>query len=1003
MGTGTIGWFSSKRMFSLFLLSIFILLSISTPMGAHPDDFSVQQTRAGEVTFTNVSVEVGLDGVSGNFFSWGDYDNDGHEDLLIDGKKLFQNTGPPHHSFVDVTEKAGIDRPVNSGVFGDYDNDGWLDIFCGGGRGSNDHPQYPDILWHNERDGTFRDVTASSGHLSDTFPTVAGAWADVDRDGYLDLYMANYENGSLAGYNNHFWHNQGDGTFDNGTVEFGFDEGGDPLQSRGASWTDVDNDGWQDLYVSNYRIRRNYLYMNDGAGAYVESAEEKGVEGHGNTHPVTGGEIYYGHSVGSSWGDLDNDGDMDLWVTNLAHKDAWRGPICDDSYLFENLGEEMDWGFIDRRAESGIEIKEIPGAVRDGDELMVSSSLADYDNDGDLDLFIPQIYGDVSYSYSFLYRNDGGLRFTEVGEEAGLRVWNTYGSAWCDYDQDGWIDLITGGGTWDADLSRTTNSNVHLFRNNGGDVNTGSRWLEVKLEGRESNRAAIGARVTVEVDRDGDGTMDHMVIREVQAGTAAHGQQDPMLLHFGLGTTVSDAVMTVDWPMGRRTVHRELDLDGVVRIFEPTENIEVNLSLDGASLDEGVIRLDHTFENPSAYQIRDRLFLITVNDGQLISEKWVREPIGPGDVAISRIDLDAGGVGALEKVTMELLRSYPPTIPAVDTLGRDDLINHPPTALLSGPEEVELGSSVTLSGEGSHDADGVVVEYRFDLGDGSVSGWVVSPTIQHSYGSAGIYRAVLSVKDEKGSISPEDAYLTIRVVGHTISEPIAHIIDISPNDALSGEEISFEGEGIPSTGEAITDHEWSSSLDGRISSRAAFSTDILLVGYHEITYRVRDSGGSWSKIDSSWVSITLPEVEKLWASINGMNAEAPLSGDVIFSGSSGPVDRMVGVEVRIDSDPWTLAPTYPDWTFWVDCDRLSDDEHIILARSTDGMGHSQISQMNFTVLHEDDVSGSTIDNEAGGVGISVLTVVIGVMAVAVIALLVGIVLQIVRRRDEDIL
>ncbi len=992
---------SLKQMASAILLSLFLLFSISIFMEPSPDEVSGLPTRDGEVTFTNVSVEVGLGGVGGNFFSWGDYDNDGYEDLLIDGKKLFRNTGPPDHSFIDVTGKAGIGKPVNSGVFGDYDNDGWLDIFCGGGRGSNDHPQYPDILWHNERDGTFRDATASAGHLSDTFPTVAGAWADVDRDGYIDLYMANYENGSYEGYNNHFWHNKGDGTFDNGTVAFGFDEGGDPLQSRGASWSDVDNDGWQDLYVSNYRIMRNYLYMNDGTGAYEESAEEMGVEGHGNTHPVTGGEIYYGHSIGSSWGDLDNDGDMDLWVTNLAHKDAWRGPICDDSYLFENLGRDMDWGFIDRRAESGIEIKEIPGAVRDGDELMVSSGMADYDNDGDLDLFIPQIYGDVSYSHSFLYRNDGGLRFSEVGQEAGLRVWNTYGSAWCDYDQDGWIDLVTGGGTWDEDLSRTTNANVHLFRNNGEEESPGSKWIEVKLEGRESNRAAVGARVTVEVDRDGDGGMDHKVIREVQAGTAAHGQQDSMLLHFGLGTSVEKAVMTVDWPMGRRTVHREFDLDGIVRIFEPTEDIEVNLSLDSAVLDDGAIRLDYTFENPSVYPIRDRLFLVTINDGQFISERWVREPIGPDGVASHLIAFDVGEIGALEKVTMELLRSYPPTMPVVDTLDRKDLINHPPTALLSGPEEVYPGSSLTLSGEGSYDIDGVVVEYRFDLGDGIISGWIESPTIQHSYGSVGTYRAALCVKDNNGDISPEDAYLTIRVAGESVSEPVAHIVDISPQEALVGEIISFEGQGIPSTGEVITDHEWRSSLDGRISSRAAFSADSLLEGYHEITYRVRDTGGSWSEIDSSWISITIPEEERLWVSINDLTTDGPISGEVIFSGSSGPVDRVVGIEVRIDSDPWALVPTYPDWTFCVDCDRLSEDEHVILARSTDGMDYSQIHQLNFTVVHEDDVSGSPVNSEVEGDGVSVFAMVLGAIAILIIAVLAGVVVQTLRRRGED--
>jgi len=108
-----------------------------------------------------------------------------------------------------------------------------------------------------------------------------------------------------------------------------------------VSFCDFDNDGFQDAYVSNYRIMRNYLYHNTGfAGVMEEIAEKAGVEGHESYHPITRDGPYYGHSLGSSWGDMDNDGDMDLWVTNLAHKDVYRGPICDDSYLFENQGEE---------------------------------------------------------------------------------------------------------------------------------------------------------------------------------------------------------------------------------------------------------------------------------------------------------------------------------------------------------------------------------------------------------------------------------------------------------------------------------------------------------------------------------------------------------------------------------------------------------------------------------------------------------------------------------------
>jgi len=917
------------------VLVLLMGLQMALPADDRVEGVERPPTREGIVSFTNVSLEAGLSHVRGNFFSWGDVDNDGHQDLLVDGRRLFRNTGPPDHFFSEITGHAGIDAPVNSGVFGDFDNDGWLDIFCGGGRGSDDHPMHPDILWHNQRDGTFVDVTQEAGGISDTFPTVAGGWSDIDRDGHIDLYMVNYENGSYLGYPDNFWFNNGDGTFRNGTASSGMDEYREPLPGRGISFSDLNNDGFPDGYVSNYRIVRNYLYRNNGMGVMEEVARELGVEGHGNLHPVTRDGPYYGHSLGSSWGDLDNDGDMDLWVTNLAHKDAWRGPICDDSSLFENLGAEEGWRFEDRRTESGIPVKPIPGTLGDGDELMVSSALGDYDNDGDLDLFLPQIYGDVSYAYSYLYSNEGDLRFTDVSDSSGIMVWNTYGSAWCDYNEDGWLDLVTGGGRWDPDLGSATDHMVHLYRNNGGDLVPERNWLEIELHGRESNSAAIGARVQIEVDRDGDGTFDISMIREVQGGAAAHGQQDSMVLHFGLGEVVSKVRATTSWPMGREVVIDDLESNRLHRLFEPTEDLFLNISLIGIEPGEDLTRVDLSIHNPTSYKFNYLELELRAETGSSVESHTLvsRDLVPPGT---SKLTLTAPGSDEdiVANFTISVTRSYPPLAgPASDTMVHDPLTNLLPVPVLSAPSRAVIGESMVLDGSGSYDPDGHVTSYLFDAGDGSVSGWSSRDTYTHAYDGPGTYTARLSVRDDRSATSPEEAIVVIEVTEDPNTPTRAVIDSIEPETAQAGELVRMGGHGVPSPGLTIHSYEWSSSIDGILGSDDHLRTRELSTGVQEIRFRVMDSSGYWSEPATGEVEILMLSVEDLWVSIDPLSFDTPCTGIVQFSGSSGPLERVEFVEVRIDDGPWSRARIVPEWSINIDCSELGEGEHWIHARS----------------------------------------------------------------------
>lgn len=518
------------------------------------------------VTFTDVATSVGFDGVGGTFFSWGDYNNDGYEDLLVNGGRLYKNNGPPNWNFAEVTTEAGLTGGGN-GVWGDYDNDGCIDF-------------YANRLWRNNCDGTFTDVTVAAGNIKIIWPYGAAGWGDYDRDGYLDLYAAGAEGPFGVYHPDILWHNNGNGTFSDVSA-YAFGNGVTwieqimPKYGRGIEWADYNNDGWLDLYVTNYRQQDNYLWENDQDGTFSIVGFLKGV--HNGVQNLTNNPDPCnrpGHGVGSAWGDYDNDGDLDLYVGNLNHKD-WR--TSDDSLLYRNNGPGAGYTFTNVRGEAGMSIKpyDLLGPNFDGscsgsptvpiwtgpqgDELIMEGVWGDFDNDGWIDLFVPQIY-DTSYSYSYLYHNNQNGTFTDVAISAGVHdVYDTYGGAWSDYDSDGDLDLVTGGR---AQGGVGAPGNIKLFRNN---MELNNSWLKLNLEGCGSNTCAIGARVNVT-----NGTLTQ--IREVEGGTGAHSQQNSVALNFGFGNYYGEVNVTVRWP------------NGIVNSFNSTLNqtlyqVETNCTL----------------------------------------------------------------------------------------------------------------------------------------------------------------------------------------------------------------------------------------------------------------------------------------------------------------------------------------------------------------------------------------------------------------------------------------
>jgi hypothetical protein len=264
---------------------------------------------------------------------------------------------------------------------------------------------------------------------------------------------------------------------------------------------DFDEDGDIDVYVSNYRLQPNLLWRNDGAGRFADAAGELGAAGDGDLGA-------WGHTIGSAWGDLDNDGHFDLFVGNFSHPPEYQ----DRPKFLRNLGAAQQFRFEDKSTGAGLRWQ----------ESYASPTLGDFDNDGLLDLFFTTVYpGDTSV----LYRNRGQWRFEDVSAAAKVDVPTTYQAAWADFDNDGYLDLATGG---------------RLFRNPGGN----GHWLRVQLTGSgKVNSSAIGAQVRVRLD-------DQTLTRQVE-GATGQGNQNDLTLHIGLGTHAEPVGLEVRWPDGQ--------------------------------------------------------------------------------------------------------------------------------------------------------------------------------------------------------------------------------------------------------------------------------------------------------------------------------------------------------------------------------------------------------------------------------------------------------------------
>lgn len=495
----------------------------------------------------------------GSGCAWIDYDQNGLLDLyLVNGaatrvytskqalrSALYRNNGDG--TFTDVTANAGVGAEDLFGMgvaVGDYDNDGFPDLFVlGYGRC---------ILYHNNGDGTFTDVTAHAGVANAGRWASSAAWFDYDNDGRLDLVIANYVDWSpernfycgdqgpgmrsychpddFHGQPPTLYHNNGGGTFTDVSKSSGLGlKGGNGL---GVVTFDYDNDGWQDIFISNDHMP-NYLFHNNRDGTFREVGYLAGV--------AVSADGQFEAGMGTDAADTTGNGRLDLIV---AHLDMQLARV------YQNLGDQT---FEDATLRSKLSYSTYHIST-------FGTRFMDYDNDGTRDLFmanghvldnIERYHADTKYAEpKMMFRNTGHGIFENVSARLGpdfLLPRVSRGAAVGDFDNDGDLDILV----------NNCGQAPQLLRNDGGNAN---RWLEILLIGTRSNRDGVGARVKVTAD-------DLVVYDQRKGGMSYQSAQDPRL-HFGLGQRSTTDQVEIIWPSGSTTKLSNVKSNQVIAVKE---------------------------------------------------------------------------------------------------------------------------------------------------------------------------------------------------------------------------------------------------------------------------------------------------------------------------------------------------------------------------------------------------------------------------------------------------
>jgi enediyne biosynthesis protein E4 len=591
---------------SSFVLSLESVLSLALPgrgiRHQQPDNTKspVEGSPVG-VNFINVAKTSGLNAkttfggehknkylleTTGCGVAFYDYDNDGWLDIfLVNGTRLEgfpPGQEPINHlfknnrdgTFTDVTLKAGLAHSGwGQGVcIGDYDNDGWEDLFITY-FGKN-------VLYHNNGDGTFTDVSEKSGVAGSGKRWNTGcAFVDYDRDGKLDLFVANYIDMDLAtapvpesgpclykgimvacgppglnGGKNILFHNNGDGTFTDVSQNSGI------LQANGTYGLgvltgDFDNDGWPDIFVADDSTA-SCLYQNQKNGKFVDISLDAGCAMSADGKPQAG--------MGVSAGDYDLDGNLDIVKTNFAG---------DTPTLYHNLGGAT---FEDATFPAGLGMHT--------QYLGWGCGFFDFDNDGWPDIVIcnghvypevEQLRTEAGYPQrKLLYRNLRNGRFEDISYNAGPGISGPSASRGCafgDFDNDGDIDFVV----------NCVNDFPQLVR---CDSSLENNWIKIRTIGTKSNRSGVGTRLRCVVYMPGT-TKPHQQIDEVRSGGSYFSQND-LRIHFGIGKAQKVDILELRWPSGLMETLKDIQPNQLIYVKEG-EGIVRNVSLSAMKKNQG--------------------------------------------------------------------------------------------------------------------------------------------------------------------------------------------------------------------------------------------------------------------------------------------------------------------------------------------------------------------------------------------------------------------------------
>jgi enediyne biosynthesis protein E4 len=495
----------------------------------------------------------------GTGVAWIDYDQDGLMDLYFVQSAATDIYKPPHPlrsalyhnngdgTFTDVTEKAGVGGEGHYGqgvAVGDFDNDGWPDLYVTGyGRA---------ILYHNNHDGTFSNVTAKAGVAGEGGWSTSAGWFDYDKDGWLDLVVTNYIDwspknnlwcgertpgyrsycnpGNYKGQRTKLYHNNHDGTFTDVSDKSGV--GLPESKGMGVVLADFDNDGWPDIAIAN-DTWPNFLFLNNHDGTFKDASLISGL--------AASEDGKYEAGMGIDAADVNGDGLLDVYITHLD---------LELNRLYLNNG---DTTFTDDTYASGIGAK---ARMLSG----VAAKFLDYDNDGWVDILqlngamldnVTLYHSEISYKEPLvMFRNLGLGRFEMTSSQLGpdfIRPVPGRGLATADFDNDGDIDIAV----------NNRGDYPELLRNNGGNAN---HWLEVLLMGTKSNRDGTGAQLKLTSE-------GFAQVKQAEGGTSYMSASDPRI-HFGLGKRSKIESLVITWPSGQVEKLASLPVDTIIAVKE---------------------------------------------------------------------------------------------------------------------------------------------------------------------------------------------------------------------------------------------------------------------------------------------------------------------------------------------------------------------------------------------------------------------------------------------------